>query len=84
VGLTHAWDERWQTNVTYSEGDVNNTLLQPADSINRMQYLATNLIWQPTESLFIGSELLWGLRVNNDGAEQDASRIMVSFGFLLP
>jgi len=84
VGLTHAWDERWQTNVTYSEGDVNNTLLQPADSINRMQYLATNLIWQPTESLFIGSELLWGLRVNNDGAEQDASRIMVSFGFSLP
>lgn len=84
VGLTHSWNDRWQTNLTYSEGDVNNTALQPADSINRMQYLATNLIWQPTESLFIGSELLWGLRINNDGAQQDASRVMVSFGFLLP
>lgn len=84
VGLTHAWSDRWQTNVTYSEGDVNNTPLQPAESIHRVQYLATNLIWQPTPHIFIGSELLWGMRLNNDGADQDASRVMVSFGFLLP
>lgn len=84
VGVTHEWNDRWQSNLTYSEGDVNNTLLQPADSINRMQYLATNLIWQPTKSIFVGSELLWGMRINNDGAQQDASRVMVSFGFILP
>ncbi len=84
VGVTHAWSEKWSTNLTYSEGDVNNTLLQPADSIDRMQYLATNLIWQPKPSIFVGTELLWGMRMNRDGAEQDASRIMVSFGFLLP
>jgi hypothetical protein len=84
VGLTHQWNERWSSNVTYSKGDVNTTVLQPADSIQRTQYLATNLIWQPTASLFIGGELLWGLRMNRDFAEQDASRLMLSFGFLLP
>ncbi|MEY4565719.1 MAG: hypothetical protein RLY14_689 [Planctomycetota bacterium] len=84
VGLTHQWNERWSSNVTYSKGDVNTTTLQPADSIQRTQYLATNLIWQPTASLFIGGELLWGMRMNRDLAEQDASRLMLSFGFLLP
>jgi hypothetical protein len=84
VGLTHQWNERWSSNVTYSKGDVDNTVLQPADSIQRTQYLATNLIWQPTASLFIGGELLWGMRLNRDLAEQDASRLMLSFGFLLP
>lgn len=84
AGLTHQWNERWSSNVTYSKGDVNTTALQPANSIQQTQYLATNLIWQPTASLFIGGELLWGMRMNRDLAEQDASRLMLSFGFLLP
>lgn len=84
VGLTHQWNDRWSSNVTYSKGDVNTTALQPADSIQRTQYLASNLIWQPTASLFIGGELLWGMRMNRDFAEQDSSRLMLSFGFLLP
>jgi len=42
------------------------------------------MIFQPTPYTFVGSELLWGNRRNLDGAEQDASRVMFSFGFLLP
>ncbi len=83
-GLTHHWNDRWTTNLTYSQGDVRNTAQQPVGSINRLQYLAVNLIFQPTPYTFVGSELLWGNRRNLDGAEQDASRVMFSFGFLLP
>jgi hypothetical protein len=68
----------------YSQGDVRNTAQQPVGSINRLQYLAVNMIFQPTPYTFVGSELLWGNRRNLDGAEQDASRVMFSFGFLLP
>jgi hypothetical protein len=83
-GLSHHWSDRWTTNLTYSQGDVRNTAQQPDGSINRLQYLAVNLIFQPTPYTFVGSELLWGMRRNLDGAEQDASRVMFSFGFLLP
>ncbi|XZE22362.1 DcaP family trimeric outer membrane transporter [Pirellulaceae bacterium SH449] len=84
TGLHHSWSKRWFTNVTYSQEDVNNSSLQPTDSVSRIQYLAVNLIHQPTEYLFFGVEGLWGSRANRDGSEQDASRIMASFGFLLP
>ncbi|AMV32668.1 hypothetical protein VN12_11125 [Pirellula sp. SH-Sr6A] len=84
VGLHHSWSKRWFTNFTYSQEDLNNTPLQPASSIKRIQYLAVNLIHQPTPSLFWGIEGLWGSRQNRDFSEQDASRVMASFGFLLP
>lgn len=83
-GLTHEWSKRWTTNLTYSQGDVNNTTGQPLGSINRLQYVAVNLIWQPTPHTFAGTEYLWGLRRNRDGEDSDANRIAVSFGFLLP
>lgn len=84
VGLHHTWSKRWFTNFTYSQEDLNNTPLQPPSSVNKIQYLAVNLIHQPTPSIFYGVEGLWGARQNRDRSEQDASRIMASFGFLLP
>ncbi len=84
TGLHHSWSKQWFTNVTYSQEDVNNSILQPADSIRTIQYLAVNLIYQPKDHIFFGIEGLWGSRTNRNGAEQDASRIMASFGFLLP
>jgi hypothetical protein len=84
TGLTHEWSKRWTTNVTYSQGDIKNTPFQPAESVSRLQYLAANLIWQPTQYTFAGTEYLWGMRRNHDGLDSDASRVMVSFGFLLP
>jgi hypothetical protein len=84
TGLHHSWSKRWFTNVTYSQEDVNNSILQPATSIKKIQYLAVNLIHQPKDYIFFGIEGLWGSRTNRDDSEQDASRVMISFGFLLP
>jgi hypothetical protein len=84
TGLHHSWSKRWFTNVTYSQEDVSNSILQPANSVKTIQYLAVNLIHQPKDYIFYGIEGLWGSRANRDDSEQDASRIMVSFGFLLP
>ena len=60
VGLHHSWSRRSFTNVTYSQEDLSNTPLQPPNSVNRIQYLAVNLIHQPTPSIFYGIEGLWG------------------------
>lgn len=83
-GVTHQWTKGWSSNLTYSQGDVDNTPNQPAFSIQRLQYLAVNLIWQPTPYTFAGTEYLWGKRINLESNGDDASRVMVSFGFLLP
>lgn len=83
-GLTHEWSKKWTSNLTFSQGELNNTLQQSNASVHRLQYLAANLIWQPTPHTFAGTEYLWGLRENRNGENSDASRLMVSFGFLLP
>jgi hypothetical protein len=83
-GVTHQWNPRWSTNLTYSSGNVDNTPGQPAESIHRLEYIAVNLIWQPNPYMFAGSELLWGERMDADFSRQDASRLMFSFGFLFP
>ena len=83
-GLTHQWNSKWSTNLTVSEGIVNNLPGQSLDSIHRLQYFAVNLIWQPNPYSFAGAEYLWGSRENYSRDESDANRMMVSFGFLLP
>jgi hypothetical protein len=83
-GVTHQWTKSWSSNLTYSQGDVDNTSFQSTGSIRRLQYMAANLIWQPTPYTFVGSEFLWGKRIDRNLSSDDASRFMVSFGFLLP
>jgi len=83
-GLTHQWNDRWSSNLTFSEGEVDNAAGQAADSINRLQYLAVNLIWQPSKYTFAGTEYLWGTRRDLNMEVGQANRLMVSFGFLLP
>lgn len=84
TGAHHQWSDRWSSNLTYSQGTVDNAAGQAATSINELQYLAVNLIWQPTPYTFAGVEGLWGKRTNLDLNAEDASRVMMSFGFLLP
>ncbi len=83
-GVTHQWSKRWSSNLTYSHGEIDNTANQSASSIQRLQYCAVNLIWQPTAHTFVGTEYLWGKRINLDSQGDDASRVMMSFGLLLP
>ena len=83
-GVHHQWSQRWTSNVTYSQGDVDNTSFQSPSAIQRLQYLAANLIWQPTPYTFAGTEYLWGLRRDRNDADAEANRVMISFGFLLP
>ncbi len=83
-GIHHQWNKKWSSNFTFSDGTVENTPGQAGSGVRRLQYLAANLIWQPTPYTFAGTEYLWGMRQNKDLDQADANRIMVSFGFLLP
>jgi len=84
AGVHHQWAKNWSSNLTYSQGNIDNTPNQAASSVRRLQYCAVNLIWQPTPYTFAGTEYLWGERMNLDSHSDDANRVMISFGFLLP
>ena len=84
VGLKHQWKKRWSSNFTYSAAHVEHTAFQAKDSLALNRYVAANLIWQPSEHGFVGVEYLWGYRENGDGKGDDANRLMMSVGFILP
>ncbi len=84
VGLKHQWMDGLSSNFTCSAGHVENTVFQSTDALSENRYLAANLIWQPREHGFIGIEYLWGSRQNRDSNADDANRLMMSVGFILP
>lgn len=84
VGYTQQWNDRLDSNFTYAENTLDNTLLQEPDDVHRTTYLAVNLIWKPVDRVKIGIEYLYGLRQNVDREIGDAHRVQTAFIFDLP
>jgi hypothetical protein len=76
----HYWTDTWRSSVMYSYVWNNNRKDQPNDAIHRVNYLLTNLVWNPYPLVHVGVEYLYGTRKNNDGAYGQAHRI--TFGFM--
>jgi hypothetical protein len=84
VGITHDWNERLSSNVTYAENRLDTTAFQSADDVHRTTYLAANLMWNPIERVRVGIEYLHGLRENVDRQVGSANRVQAAFIFDLP
>lgn len=84
VGFTHDWTDRLNSNFTYAENSLNNSLLQPPDDVHKTTYLAANLIWNPMDRVKVGIEYLNGLRENINREKGEAHRLQVAFIFDLP
>ena len=84
VGWTHDWCDSLSSNFTYSVSSLENAAFESADNLHQNKYLAVNLIWNPTERMFVGVEYLFGTRQNKDGSQGEANRVQASFGFYLP
>lgn len=84
IGYTRDWTETLNSNFTYAENSLDNTLFQQPDDVHRTTYLAANLIWKPYERVKVGIEYLYGLRENVDHDVDAAHRLQVAFIFDLP
>ena len=82
--LTQDWTDRLNSNFTYAENALDNSLLQQPDDVQGTTYLAANLIWEPVDRVNVGIEYLYGLRENIDRNVGDAHRLQVAFIFHLP
>lgn len=84
LAYKHYWREDLRSNLVYRRAKADNTPAQASTELRSIQYVATNLIWRPVESVDIGIEYLFGQRENKDRRSADANRLQFSFIWRLP
>lgn len=77
----HWYNERWLSNFTYSEVNVDNVGGQPGTTYDGAQYVAASLWWIPVRNMSIAVEYLHGIRQNLNGQSGDANRIQTLFQY---
>lgn len=82
LGLTayidHYWSKSLRSALGYSITNNWNTDFQAGDAYKSGQYASTNLLWTPAARVMLGVELLWGRRIDSDGAAGDDIRTQIS------
>lgn len=77
----HWYNEKWLTNITYSDVEVDSIAGQSGDTYAGARYIATSLWWIPVRNMSIAVEYLHGVRENLDGQSADANRIQTLFQY---
>ncbi len=77
----HYWSDKFSSSFGYSHTEVDNTGLQSDDAFKSGQYASANLLYYPTQNVFVGGEALWGRREDNAGASGHDARIQISFHY---
>jgi hypothetical protein len=76
--LQHHWCEQWRSNVTYSWAKGNLPAGTPADTSQKLDYFAVNLIWQFCDKAWCGVEYLHGSNETFDDHRGEANRVQFS------
>jgi len=77
-GLQHYWVSKLRSSAVFGFVQAQNTPAQRASAFHQSGYSAVNLIWSPISQLSLGTEFLYGWRLNKDGSTGNAPRIQVS------
>lgn len=78
AGFCHYWSPKLSSLVVYNSGDVQNQAGQANSSLYKVDYIATNLVWQVAPNTIAGIEYLWGKRVDKSKADGTANRLHFS------
>jgi hypothetical protein len=81
VYYDHWWSDQWSSSAGYSWTEVDNTDGQTADTFEKGSYAAANLLHYPVKNVMVGGELLWGEREDFGGADNDDTRLQISFKY---
>ncbi len=81
LAYEHWWSPRFSSVLLYGAINLDNLEAQPAEAYHSTQYACANLLWMPTSWWMLGGELLWGQRVDKDGAEGADTRLQLSTKF---
>ena len=74
----HAWNERLNSSIGFSQHRQDNTAGQAASALHTGSYGSANLLYQLTPEVLLGGEYIWGKRENRDGSSASDSRFQFS------
>jgi hypothetical protein len=74
IGYRHFWTPTVRSGVIFAMAEFDNQPAQTSDAIRRVRSPHLNLFWSPWPQVDIGAEVMWGERVNKDGAKGTATR----------
>lgn len=77
----HWFNERWLTNYTIGNVDVDNDAAQPTGTYANATYVAASLWWIPVTRMSFGMEYMWGERENLNEQSADAQRLHGMFQY---
>jgi len=77
----HWWSDKYSSSVGYGRTQVENTDLQTASAYHSGEYVSANLLYYPTQNVFLGGEYLWGQRRDSGGAKGIDNRLQFSVNF---
>jgi len=75
------WNEHWTSSLGYSQHQQFNIGGQTGDAMHQIDYMNVNVLWHPAPQMFVGPEIIWGKRKDNDGAGKSDTRLQVSFHY---
>jgi hypothetical protein len=75
IGYSHYWTQSLNSTISTAWTELDNSEFQPGDEIHRAGSFHLNLIWFPYKLASTGFEIMWGERVNKDGAKGEAWRL---------
>jgi len=80
--LDHNWSDRFSTSMGYSLVNIENSNAQNPSDFHQGHYALTNLLYHPIPKVTIGSEFIFGRRVNFlDGFNVNDYRLQFSFKY---
>jgi hypothetical protein len=80
--LDHTWSKRFSTSLGYSLVNITNSNAQNPSDFHQGHYALANLLYHPVPQVMVGSEFIWGRRVNFlDGFNVNDYRLQFSFKY---
>ena len=79
--ISRYWGKNLNSTISTAWAELDNAPSQPGTAIHRAGSVHLNLIWFPYKLASTGFEVMWGERVNNDGAKGTAWRLQYMFKF---
>ncbi len=72
------WSDKWSSSAGYGRTQVENTDLQTASTYHSGEYASANLLYWPTQNVFMGPEFLWAQRRDSGGSMGTDTRVQFS------
>jgi hypothetical protein len=78
VAYQHYWSLKWASSAGYSFLRVDDASGQGGDTYESGHYMVVNIMFYPTERIWMGLEALYGIREDQDGDTGDDLRLSFS------